>query len=83
MVTFNFIGGDSTFQERELMKETFLTNIKEFREEFESKEPFVTIDLRKSPTSSTWAEFTFGNDVDGLIDFIRRFQLAYPPKDKK
>ena len=54
MVNFNFIGGDSTFQERELMKETFLTNLAEFREEFESKDPERTSSFIPWPVPTSY-----------------------------
>jgi hypothetical protein len=82
MVTWSFIGGNPSILEQNTIKETFLNGLAEFREEFESRKPFVTINLKQPPESPLFANFTFGDskEVDGLIDFIRRFQLVYPSK---
>lgn len=82
MVTFNFIGGYPSIQEENQIKEKFLQGLAEFREEFEAKEAFVTINLKANRDSSDFAHFTFGKEPDSLIDFISRFQQAYPAKDK-
>lgn len=81
MIDFNFINGNITHQEKEVIKETFLSNLKEFRQEFEQKATGVTINLKADPAIPQFAEFSFGNNVDELVDFISRFQKSYPKND--
>lgn len=81
MLTWSFIGGNPTIQEQQILKETFLSNLHEFRKEFEENEPFVTVNLKADPNSSNFFEFTFGTGLDKMIDFIRRFQIVYPLKE--
>ena len=81
MVDFNFINGNISPQEQEYIKEKFLTNLAEFREEFEGNNPVITIDLSADRNSSKFAQFNFEDKgFDKLTDFVRRFQLAYPAK---
>jgi len=80
MVDYYFINANPSIQERELIKEKWLSNLKEFRKEFEEKAASVTFNLTADPNTSLYAEFTFKNNIEERMDFISRFQMVYPPK---
>jgi len=80
MIDYYFTHGNPSIHERELIKEKWLSNLKEFRKEFEEKAASVTFDLTANPDTSLYAQFTFKDNMAERMDFIRRFQLVYPPK---
>lgn len=80
MISVHFINGNPSNQERESIKENWLKNLNEFRQEFEDKASSLTFNLTANPESDQYAEFGFINDME-RADFIQRFRTVYPPKE--
>jgi hypothetical protein len=75
MIQFQY-EGKATHEQREAAKQFFLNKLGVFRDEFDEKNGFVTVDFNSPPDDPDRFKFTVAQQYN-LSDFIMRFNEHY------